>query len=151
MTSGHEALALLPTLRDRAHKKVIEVRTFRNLSGQRVGEDSVVIDDAAKSVHTGIDEAGLGRGRHFTAVDKKSLDMLQSYAWPGNSRELRHGFATMRRRKRGLPKLLTVCKVGTMLVSRLQTPRYSCCDLGRLIVNLVSFFFMASLNLRQTI
>ena len=29
-------------------------------------------------------------GRHFTAVDKKSLDMLQSYAWPGNIRELQN-------------------------------------------------------------
>jgi formate hydrogenlyase transcriptional activator len=28
--------------------------------------------------------------RHFTAVDKKSLDMLQSYAWPGNIRELQN-------------------------------------------------------------
>jgi len=29
-------------------------------------------------------------GRHFTAVDKKSLDLLQSYAWPGNVRELQN-------------------------------------------------------------
>jgi PAS domain S-box-containing protein len=29
-------------------------------------------------------------GRHFTAVDKKSLDRLQSYAWPGNIRELQN-------------------------------------------------------------
>jgi len=29
-------------------------------------------------------------GRHFTAVDKKSLDLLQSYAWPGNIRELQN-------------------------------------------------------------
>jgi formate hydrogenlyase transcriptional activator len=28
--------------------------------------------------------------RHFTAVDKKSLDLLQSYAWPGNIRELQN-------------------------------------------------------------
>jgi PAS domain S-box-containing protein len=27
-------------------------------------------------------------GRHFTAVDKKSLDLLQAYTWPGNIREL---------------------------------------------------------------
>src|SRR3954447_18376760 len=26
--------------------------------------------------------------RHFTAVDKKSLDLLQAYTWPGNIREL---------------------------------------------------------------
>jgi formate hydrogenlyase transcriptional activator len=29
-------------------------------------------------------------GRHFAAVDKKSLDLLQSYAWPGNIRELQN-------------------------------------------------------------
>jgi PAS domain S-box-containing protein len=29
-------------------------------------------------------------GRHFTAVDKKSLDSLQSYNWPGNIRELQN-------------------------------------------------------------
>ncbi len=29
-------------------------------------------------------------GRHFSAVDKKSLDLLQSYAWPGNIRELQN-------------------------------------------------------------
>jgi PAS domain S-box-containing protein len=29
-------------------------------------------------------------GRHFTALDKKSLDLLQSYAWPGNIRELQN-------------------------------------------------------------
>jgi formate hydrogenlyase transcriptional activator len=29
-------------------------------------------------------------GRHFTAVDKRSLDLLQSYAWPGNIRELQN-------------------------------------------------------------
>ena len=29
-------------------------------------------------------------GRHFTAVDKKSLDRLQSYSWPGNIRELQN-------------------------------------------------------------
>ena len=29
-------------------------------------------------------------GRHFTAVDKKSLDLLQSYSWPGNIRELQN-------------------------------------------------------------
>ena len=29
-------------------------------------------------------------GRHFTAVDKKSLELLQSYAWPGNIRELQN-------------------------------------------------------------
>jgi formate hydrogenlyase transcriptional activator len=29
-------------------------------------------------------------GRHFTAVDKKSLDRLQAYAWPGNIRELQN-------------------------------------------------------------
>jgi PAS domain S-box-containing protein len=29
-------------------------------------------------------------GRHFTVVDKKSLDLLQSYAWPGNIRELQN-------------------------------------------------------------
>ena len=29
-------------------------------------------------------------GRHFTAVDKKSLDLLQSYGWPGNIRELQN-------------------------------------------------------------
>jgi PAS domain S-box-containing protein len=29
-------------------------------------------------------------GRHFTAIDKKSLDLLQSYAWPGNIRELQN-------------------------------------------------------------
>jgi len=29
-------------------------------------------------------------GKHFTAVDKKSLDLLQSYAWPGNIRELQN-------------------------------------------------------------
>jgi PAS domain S-box-containing protein len=28
--------------------------------------------------------------RHFVAVDKKSLDLLQSYAWPGNIRELQN-------------------------------------------------------------
>jgi transcriptional regulator with PAS, ATPase and Fis domain len=28
--------------------------------------------------------------RQFTAVDKKSLDLLQSYAWPGNIRELQN-------------------------------------------------------------
>jgi formate hydrogenlyase transcriptional activator len=29
-------------------------------------------------------------GRRFTAVDKMSLDLLQSYAWPGNIRELQN-------------------------------------------------------------
>jgi PAS domain S-box-containing protein len=29
-------------------------------------------------------------GRHFTSVDKKSLDLLESYAWPGNIRELQN-------------------------------------------------------------
>jgi len=29
-------------------------------------------------------------GRHFTAVDKKSLDLLQAYNWPGNIRELQN-------------------------------------------------------------
>jgi PAS domain S-box-containing protein len=29
-------------------------------------------------------------GRHFTAIDKKSLDLLQAYAWPGNIRELQN-------------------------------------------------------------
>jgi formate hydrogenlyase transcriptional activator len=29
-------------------------------------------------------------GRHFRAVDKRSLDLLQSYAWPGNIRELQN-------------------------------------------------------------
>jgi PAS domain S-box-containing protein len=29
-------------------------------------------------------------GRHFTSIDKKSLDLLQAYAWPGNIRELQN-------------------------------------------------------------
>jgi formate hydrogenlyase transcriptional activator len=29
-------------------------------------------------------------GKHFTAVDKKSLDGLQSYSWPGNIRQLQN-------------------------------------------------------------
>ncbi len=29
-------------------------------------------------------------GRQFTAIDKTSLDLLQSYAWPGNIRELQN-------------------------------------------------------------
>src|ERR1700735_3728715 len=29
-------------------------------------------------------------GRRFTAVDKKSLDLLQAYSWPGNIRELQN-------------------------------------------------------------
>jgi formate hydrogenlyase transcriptional activator len=29
-------------------------------------------------------------GRHFTTADKKSLDLLQAYAWPGNIRELQN-------------------------------------------------------------
>jgi transcriptional regulator with PAS, ATPase and Fis domain len=29
-------------------------------------------------------------GKHFTAVDKKSLGLLQSYSWPGNIRELQN-------------------------------------------------------------
>jgi transcriptional regulator with GAF, ATPase, and Fis domain len=29
-------------------------------------------------------------GRHFTSIDKKSLDLLHSYAWPGNIRELQN-------------------------------------------------------------
>jgi formate hydrogenlyase transcriptional activator len=29
-------------------------------------------------------------GRHFTAVDRKSLELLQSYPWPGNIRELQN-------------------------------------------------------------
>jgi formate hydrogenlyase transcriptional activator len=29
-------------------------------------------------------------GRHFTAVDKKSLDLLRAYDWPGNIRELQN-------------------------------------------------------------
>ena len=29
-------------------------------------------------------------GKHFTAVDKQSLDLMQSYAWPGNIRELQN-------------------------------------------------------------
>jgi transcriptional regulator with GAF, ATPase, and Fis domain len=29
-------------------------------------------------------------GKHFTAVDQKSLDLMQSYSWPGNIRELQN-------------------------------------------------------------
>ena len=29
-------------------------------------------------------------GRRFTAVEKKSLDLLQAYTWPGNIRELQN-------------------------------------------------------------
>ena len=29
-------------------------------------------------------------GRHFTALDKKSLDLLEAYTWPGNIRELQN-------------------------------------------------------------
>ena len=29
-------------------------------------------------------------GRHFTAVDKKSMDLLEAYTWPGNIRELQN-------------------------------------------------------------
>src|SRR6202040_3954343 len=29
-------------------------------------------------------------GRRFTAVDKKSLDLLEAYTWPGNIRELQN-------------------------------------------------------------
>jgi PAS domain S-box-containing protein len=29
-------------------------------------------------------------GKYFTAIDRKSLDQLQSYAWPGNIRELQN-------------------------------------------------------------
>ncbi len=29
-------------------------------------------------------------GRHFTSIDKKSLDLLHSYTWPGNIRELQN-------------------------------------------------------------
>jgi DNA-binding NtrC family response regulator len=29
-------------------------------------------------------------GRHFTALDKRSLDLLQEYTWPGNIRELQN-------------------------------------------------------------
>ena len=29
-------------------------------------------------------------GRHFTKIDKKSHDLLRSYAWPGNIRELQN-------------------------------------------------------------
>jgi transcriptional regulator with GAF, ATPase, and Fis domain len=29
-------------------------------------------------------------GRHFTAIDKRSLDLLESYNWPGNIRELQN-------------------------------------------------------------
>jgi formate hydrogenlyase transcriptional activator len=29
-------------------------------------------------------------GKHFTAIDQKSLDLLQAYAWPGNIRELQN-------------------------------------------------------------
>jgi transcriptional regulator with GAF, ATPase, and Fis domain len=29
-------------------------------------------------------------GRHFTAVDKESLDLLEAYTWPGNIRELQN-------------------------------------------------------------
>ena len=29
-------------------------------------------------------------GRHYTAIDKKSLDLLQAYRWPGNIRELQN-------------------------------------------------------------
>ena len=29
-------------------------------------------------------------GRHFNALDKRSLDLLQSYGWPGNIRELQN-------------------------------------------------------------
>jgi transcriptional regulator with GAF, ATPase, and Fis domain len=29
-------------------------------------------------------------GRHFTSIDKKSLDLLQAYTWPGNIRELQN-------------------------------------------------------------
>jgi formate hydrogenlyase transcriptional activator len=29
-------------------------------------------------------------GKHFTAVEKQSLDLLQSYDWPGNIRELQN-------------------------------------------------------------
>ena len=29
-------------------------------------------------------------GKHFKAADKKSLELLQTYAWPGNIRELQN-------------------------------------------------------------
>jgi DNA-binding NtrC family response regulator len=29
-------------------------------------------------------------GRHFTALDKNSLDLLEAYTWPGNIRELQN-------------------------------------------------------------
>jgi len=37
-----------------------------------------------------IDRFARKAGRSFQAVDKKSLDLLQSYAWPGNIRELQN-------------------------------------------------------------
>jgi len=37
-----------------------------------------------------IDRVARQAGKRFQAVNKKSLDMLQSYPWPGNIRELQN-------------------------------------------------------------
>jgi formate hydrogenlyase transcriptional activator len=37
-----------------------------------------------------VDRFARRTGRHFQAVSKKSLDLLQSYPWPGNIRELQN-------------------------------------------------------------
>jgi DNA-binding NtrC family response regulator len=37
-----------------------------------------------------IDRFARKAGKNFQAVDKKSLELLQSYAWPGNIRELQN-------------------------------------------------------------
>jgi PAS domain S-box-containing protein len=55
----------MPTLRERSEDIPLLVRYFLNRYARKAG-------------------------RHFTAVDKKSLDLLQSYSWPGNIRELQN-------------------------------------------------------------
>ena len=47
-------------------------------------------DDIPLLVEYFLDRYGRKSGKSFRTVDKKSLDLLQSYPWPGNIRELQN-------------------------------------------------------------
>ena len=48
------------------------------------------IEDIPLLVEYFLDRYGRKAGKSFRTVDKRSLDLLQSYAWPGNIRELQN-------------------------------------------------------------
>jgi formate hydrogenlyase transcriptional activator len=47
-------------------------------------------DDILMLVEYFVQRYAAKAGKHFRSIDKKTLDLLQSYAWPGNIRELQN-------------------------------------------------------------